>query len=113
MMRPLVPGPTYEEMCDPRQRPQTAGEMEPANLFHITWRNPEGAVRCQALPKALTGVAANILVLTGRDFPSGSHKVGPAYSTLMEGELAAAIRPGESTIVGPSTGNFGIGTAYV
>src|SRR5208282_4198842 len=43
----------------------------------------------------------------------GSHKVGPAYSTLVEGELAGEIQPGASRIIGPSTGNFGIGTAYV
>ena len=65
------------------------------------------------LPKELTGVQANIVVLVGRCFPSGSHKVGPAYSTLMEGELAGEIEPGVNTIIGPSTGNFGIGTAYV
>jgi cysteine synthase len=51
--------------------------------------------------------------MAGRYFPSGSHKVGPAYSTLMEGELAGEIQPGVNTIIGPSTGNFGIGTAYV
>jgi cysteine synthase len=65
------------------------------------------------LPKELTGVAANIVVLIGRDFPSGSHKVGPAYATLMEGELVGEIQPGENTIIGPSTGNFGIGVAYI
>ncbi len=70
-------------------------------------------MRHVVLPRELTGVAANIVVLLGRDFPSGSHKVGPAYATLMEGELAGEIRPGENTIIGPSTGNFGIGTAYI
>ena len=65
------------------------------------------------LPKELTGVEANIVVMVGRHFPSGSHKVGPAYSTLMEGELAGEIEPGVHTVIGPSTGNFGIGTAYV
>ena len=56
---------------------------------------------------------ANIVVMVGHFFPSGSHKVGPAYSTLMEGELAGEIEPGKSTTIGPSTGNFGIGVAYV
>jgi cysteine synthase len=82
-------------------------------LFNITWRGPGNRIRHIVLPKELTGVEANIVVLTGRDFPSGSHKVGPAYATLMEGELAGEIQPGESTIIGPSTGNFGIGVAYV
>jgi len=82
-------------------------------LFNITWRGPDDRIRHVVLPRELTGVEANIVVLTGRDFPSGSHKVGPAYATLMEGELAGEIQPGESTVIGPSTGNFGIGVAYV
>jgi cysteine synthase len=82
-------------------------------LFDITWRGPGNRIRHIVLPRELTGVAANIVVLTGRDFPSGSHKVGPAYATLMEGELAGEIQPGENTIIGPSTGNFGIGVAYI
>jgi len=112
-MTPWIPGPTYEEMLNPVRRPAVANELDPANLFYTTWRDGDGRVRCQALPRELTGVDANILVLEGRGFPSGSHKVGPAYATLMEGELAGEIRPGVNTIVGPSTGNFGIGTAYV
>ena len=39
--------------------------------------------------------------------------MGPAYSTLIEGIVDGDIVPGEHTILGPSTGNFGIGTAYV
>ena len=87
--------------------------LHPLNLFNITWRNSENRIRHVVLPHELTGVAANIVVLLGRDFPSGSHKVGPAYTTLMEGELAGEIQPGENTVIGPSTGNFGIGTAYI
>ena len=118
----MIPGPTYAEMFDPRTLPAAlrekaatarADELDAANLFNITWRDPAGEIRCEVLPKELTGVEANILVLAGRGFPSGSHKVGPAYVTLLEGELAGEIRPAENTIIGPSTGNFGIGTAYV
>ncbi|HEV2445452.1 MAG TPA: pyridoxal-phosphate dependent enzyme, partial [Candidatus Sulfopaludibacter sp.] len=112
-MQTLIPGPTYEEMLNPGALPACVGELDPANLFHITWRAPGGAIRHVKLPKALTGVEANIVVLVGRHFPSGSHKVGPTYATLMEGELAGEIQPGVNTIIGPSTGNFGIGTAYV
>jgi cysteine synthase len=109
-------------MLDPRTLPAAlrakalaaqANELDPANLFNITWRGPDDKVRCIALPKQLTGVDANIVVLIGRFFPSGSHKVGPAYATLMEAELAGEIEPGVSTIIGPSTGNFGIGVAYI
>lgn len=90
-----------------------ADELDPANLFNITWRGPDERIRHVLLPKELTGVEANIVVLTGRFFPSGSHKVGPAYATLMEDELAKKIEPGVSTMIGPSTGNFGIGVAYI
>ncbi len=115
-------GPTYHEMLHPeslpaaiRQRALAArsNELDPNNLFNITWREPNNEIRHITLPKELTGVDANIVVLVGRGFPSGSHKVGPAYSTLMEGELAGEIRHGENTIIGPSTGNFGIGVAYI
>jgi cysteine synthase len=90
-----------------------ADELDPTNLFNITWRGPDHRIRHVVLPKELTGVRANIVVLVGRFFPSGSHKVGPAYATLMEGELAGEIEPGKSTMIGPSTGNFGIGVAYI
>ncbi|HVO36407.1 MAG TPA: pyridoxal-phosphate dependent enzyme [Gemmatimonadales bacterium] len=118
-----TPGPTYAEMRSPALLPPAIRQaalakakgdaLHPLNLFNITWRNSENRVRHVVLPRELTGVAANIVVLLGRDFPSGSHKVGPAYATLMEGELAGEIRPGENTVIGPSTGNFGIGTAYI
>lgn len=112
-MKSYVPGPTYQEMLQPACHPACSDELDPLSLFNITWRKPDNSIRCLALPKALTGVDANILVMTGHYFPSGSHKVGPAYSTLMEGELAGEIDPAVNTIIGPSTGNFGIGSAYV
>ena len=121
-MTTVIPGPTYDEMLHPETLPgdfraqaaaARANELDPANLFNITWRGTGGGIRHVALPKELTGVEANIVVLVGRHFPSGSHKVGPAYATLVEGELAGEIEPGANTIIGPSTGNFGIGVAYI
>jgi cysteine synthase len=121
-MTATVPGPTYQEMLYPELLPPAirsrsltgfVNELDPINLFNITWRGPDNVVRHVVLPKELTGVEANIVVLAGRCFPSGSHKVGPAYATLMEGELSGEIEPGASTIIGPSTGNFGIGVAYI
>jgi len=115
-------GPTYTEMLHPKTLPAAirrkalaahANELDPINLYNITWRKPDNSIRHIVLPKKLTGVEANIVVLVGREFPSGSHKVGPAYATLMEGELAGEIHRGENTIIGPSTGNFGIGVAYI
>lgn len=116
-------GPTYEEMLYPekidpeiRQKALKAlkeDELDPINLFNITWKDENNKVRKLVLPPELTGVDANIVVLLGRYFPSGSHKVGPAYATLIEGCVDGVIRPGEHTILGPSTGNFGIGVAYI
>jgi cysteine synthase len=116
-------GPTYDEMLDPgllkkdvrdlARRALTQDELDPINLFNITWKDTANQVRKIVLPSALTGVDANVVVLLGCGFPSGSHKVGPAYSTLIEGIVDGEIVPGEHTILGPSTGNFGIGTAYV
>jgi cysteine synthase len=121
-MTSTIPGPTYREMLHPELLPPairnrglaaSASELDPMNLFNITWRDSGHQIRHIVLPRELTGVQANIIVLVGRCFPSGSHKVGPAYTTLMEGELAGEIAPGVHTIIGPSTGNFGIGVAYI
>jgi len=115
-------GPTYDEMLHPstvnkhiREKALEAksDELNPINLFNITWRNEENIVNKIVLPKEFTGVDANIVVLLGKYFPSGSHKVGPAYSTLIEGCVDGDIIPGEHTILGPSTGNFGIGVSYI
>jgi len=117
-------GPTYEEMLhpehqDPKVRKEAEkalkeNELDPINLFNIGWKNGgNGEVRKIVLPKALTGVDANIVVLLGKYFPSGSHKVGPAYATLIEGCVDGTILPGKHTILGPSTGNFGIGVSYI
>ncbi len=123
MSKTIIPGPTYAEMRDPmllpaslRQAAKAAlneDELNPVNLFNINWKNTGDAVERIVLPKELTGVQANIIVLSGRNFPSGSMKVGPAYVTLAENEALAGLRPGDKAVIGPSTGNFGIGTAYV
>ena len=121
-MSVIVPGPTYAEMRNPRLLPPAfyaaanaarRDELDPLNLFNIHWRNAANQVERIILPRELTGVQANIIVLSGRTFPSGSMKVGPAYATLAEAEALHGLRPGQKTVVGPSTGNFGIGTAYV
>ncbi|MCK5759226.1 MAG: pyridoxal-phosphate dependent enzyme [Clostridiales bacterium] len=115
-------GPTYDEMLerdliDPeiKKRAEKAqvDELNPLNLFNITWKDTDNNVRKVILPPELTGIDANVVVLLGKYFPSGSHKVGPAYSTLIEGCVDGTILPGEHTILGPSTGNFGIGVSYI
>ncbi len=115
-------GPTYDEMLHPEKLDESLksrvkkarnDELNPLNLFNITWKTDYKNVNKVVLPKALTGVDANIVVLLGKDFPSGSHKVGPAYATLIEGCVDGDIIPKEHTILGPSTGNFGIGVSYI
>lgn len=116
-------GPTYEEMLhpetiDPAVRAQALkakndNELDPINLFNINWKDEHNRVHKIVLPPQLTGVEANIVVLLGKYFPSGSHKVGPAYATLIEGCIDRTILPGVHTILGPSTGNFGIGVSYI
>jgi len=102
--RTIPYGPTYEEMLHPSKideetkklaRDAKSDELNPMNLFHINWRNDEGKINKIVLPKELTGVDANIVVMLGTYFPSGSHKVGPAYSTLIEGCVDGDILPGE------------------
>jgi len=116
-------GPTYEEMLHPgkidkdiRKRALKAlkeDELDPINLFNINWKDENNEVYKIVLPKELTGVEANIVVMIGKHIPSGSHKVGAGYSTLIEGSIDGSIVSGEHTILGPSTGNFGIGVAYI
>jgi len=115
-------GPTYDEMLNPshidpairkKALEKKSDELDPINLFNINWKDDHNQVHKIVLPKEMTGVDANIVVLLGKYFPSGSHKVGPAYSTLIEGCVDRTILPGKHTILGPSTGNFGIGVSYI
>ncbi len=119
----MITGPTFEEMLHPnkiapaiRERALKAligDPLNPINLFNITWRNAKNEVNYIVLPPELTGVEANIVVLYGKEFPSGSHKVGAAYSVLLEKELFGEVDPSKNTLVWPSTGNYGIGGAWV
>ena len=116
-------GPTFEEMLHLRtvepgvreraEKALTQSPLDPINLYNITWRGPGDAIKYEVLPRELTGVDATIVVLYGRDFPTGSHKVGAAYSVLTEALLFNQVELERHTIVWPSTGNYGIGGAWV
>jgi cysteine synthase len=117
----VIFGPTFAEMREPelvdralRARADEARRrpLDPLNLWNLSWK-ADGAVPFTVLPEALTGVRAPVVVLSGRHFPTGSHKVGPAYSILVEKQLDGLCAPGQQTLVFPSTGNFGIGGAWV
>jgi cysteine synthase len=93
---------------------RTQDPLDPINLYNISWRGlDDGAIRHAVLPRELTGVEAPIVVLYGRDFPTGAHKVGAAYSVLAEMTLFGQVDPRVHTVVWPSTGNYGIGGAWV
>ncbi len=119
----MITGPTFEEMLHPQKmaahlreqalKARTADPLDPVNLFNITWRDGENEVYHVVLPPEMTGVKAPIAVIYGREFPSGSHKVGAAYSVLLEKELFGEVDPAVHTLVWPSTGNYGIGGAWV
>src|SRR5215471_4863924 len=119
----MITGPTFEEMLHPNKIPsdirtkadaaRSNAPLDPINLFNITWRDSGGKTYYVVLPHELTGVEADIVVLYGKEFPSGSHKVGAAYSVLLEKELFGEVDPAKHTLVWPSTGNYGIGGAWV
>jgi cysteine synthase len=117
----MIQLPTLEELLHPASQPAgirrraeaSTDPLDPIHLFDVTWRNRAGEVEHRILPRALTGVDAPIAVMSGRQFPTGSHKVGPAYSCLRERLLQGGIDPTRTTLVFPSTGNYGIGGAWV
>jgi cysteine synthase len=91
----------------------TQDPLDPINLYNITWRDHDNRIYYEVLPPQLTGVDAPIVVLYSKAFPTGSHKVGAAYSVLVEKELTGAVDPARHSLVWPSTGNYGIGGAWV
>lgn len=119
----MITGPTFEEMLHPGKiapeirakalKARIENPLDPINLFNITWRDENNQIYHVILPKQLTGIDANIVVIYGKEFPSGSHKVGAAYSVLLEKELFGEVDPAVHTLVWPSTGNYGIGGAWV
>jgi len=122
-MSKLILGPTFEEMLHPNKiapeirkraiEAKSKDPLDPINLFNITWRDSNDQLYYFVMPKELTGVDANIVVIYGKDFPTGAHKVGAAYSVLLEKILFGEVDPAKHTVVWPSTGNYGIGGAWV
>jgi len=120
--------PTYAQMKDPSKVPAKVKEdltrtglwdVAPRNLFRITWHNqPQasgggfGGVNTLELPSSLTGVAARIVVLVGKWFPTGAQKVGAAFGCLVPRLVTGQFDPSTQKAVWPSTGNFCRGGAY-
>jgi cysteine synthase len=94
-------------------------DINPLNLFRITWKNEPvekgglfGKVNYLELPKALTGVDAKIVLLVGKYFPTGAHKVGAAYGCLAPKIINGEFDPTYHKAVWPSTGNYCRGGAF-
>src|SRR5512136_1110771 len=120
--------PTYKQMKNPALIPaKIRGELgqiglwdvNPRNLFRITWHNtpqPQGGgfggVNFVELPPSLTGTPARIIVLVGKWFPTGAHKVGAAFGCLAPRLVTGQFDPTSQKAVWPSTGNFCRGGAY-
>lgn len=116
-------GPTLSEMREPwtldaatRKHALEAKEsdpLDPINLYNITWYDADDDVRHFVIPEAVTGVETPIVVIYSKDFPTGSHKVGAAYSVLAELIVSGEVDPERHRLVWPSTGNYGVGGAWV
>lgn len=120
--------PTFAQMRNPDLIPQKIKDeleeiglwdIHPRNLFRITWKN-EGkesggkfsGVNYLELPSSLTGVDAKIVVLVGKWFPTGAHKVGAAFGCLVPRLVTGQFDPIHQKAVWPSTGNYCRGGAY-
>ena len=116
-------GPTLSEMREPwtidpatRKRAleaKASDPLDPINLYNITWYDADDEIQHFVIPPAVTGVEAPIVVIYSREFPTGSHKVGAAYSVLVELIVSGEVDPEKHRLVWPSTGNYGVGGAWV
>ncbi|PKP19793.1 MAG: pyridoxal-5-phosphate-dependent protein subunit beta [Bacteroidetes bacterium HGW-Bacteroidetes-21] len=120
--------PTFAQQRNPETIPERIKEklkniglweINPLNLFRITWKNEPkekgglfGNVNYIELPKALTGVDARIVLLIGKWFPTGAHKVGAAYGCLAPRITTGEFDPTYHKAVWPSTGNYCRGGAF-
>ncbi len=120
--------PTFEQMRNPELVPDSIKnelrniglwDLHPLNLFRITWKNEPkkngglyGGVNYIELPKSVTGVDARIVLLVGKYFPTGAHKVGAAYGCLAPKIITGEFDPTYHKAVWPSTGNYCRGGAF-
>ena len=120
--------PTYEEMAHPEKIPRGIKDelrniglwdLHSRNLFRITWKNEPvksgggfGGVNYMEIPKELTGIKARIIMLIGKYFPTGSHKVGATFGPLVEKLVRGTFDPTTQKALWPSTGNYCRGGAY-
>lgn len=120
--------PTYDEMANPEKISQGIKEelrsiglwdLKSRNMFRITWKNEPvkfgggfGGINYIEIPKQLSGVKARIIMLIGKYFPTGSHKVGATFGPLVEKLVRGVFDPTTQKALWPSTGNYCRGGAY-
>ena len=118
--------PTFGQLRNPETIPDAVTsrlgrvalwDINPLNLFRITWKNDMstglfGGVNVLEIPRALTGVNARIIGLVGKYFPTGAHKVGAAFGCLVPRLVSGEFDPERHKAVWPSTGNFCRGGAF-
>jgi len=120
--------PTFAQMKNPELIPDSIRaelskiglwDLNPRNLFRITWKNEPvaqgggfGGVNYLEVPKRLTGCDARIVLLVGKWFPTGAHKVGAAFGCLVPRLVTGQFDPTTQKAVWPSTGNYCRGGAY-
>lgn len=120
--------PTFEQQKNPEKIPEAIQDklkdvglwdINPLNLFRITWKNNPneedsifGKVNYLELPAELTGVKAKIVLMIGKYFPTGAHKVGAAYGCLAPRVITGGFDPTYHKAVWPSTGNYCRGGAF-
>ncbi len=120
--------PTFAQMRNPDLIPDEIKDklkniglwdLDPLNLFRITWKNEPvekgggfGKVNYIEIPSAITGVKARIILMVGKWFPTGAHKVGAAFGCLAPRIISGQFDPTKHKAVWPSTGNYCRGGAF-
>ena len=108
---------TIPDSIKQRLKPIGLWDIDPLNLFRITWKNDVNTGLFAApnyfeVPRELTGVKARVIGLVGKYFPTGAHKVGAAYGCLAPRLVTGSFDPEIHKAVWPSTGNYCRGGAF-
>jgi cysteine synthase len=108
---------TIPEEIKRRLQPIGLWDIDPLNLFRISWKNDIktglfGAPNFLEIPPEISGVKARIIGLVGKYFPTGAHKVGAAYGCLAPRLVSGTFDPEIHKAVWPSTGNYCRGGAF-
>ena len=95
-------------------------DVNPLNLFRITWKNEakesgglyQPTPNYVELPSSLTGVPCRIIAMAGKWFPTGCHKVGASFGCLAPRLVTGQFDATYHKAVWPSTGNYCRGGAF-